>query len=504
MTLEEPQNDTVWKLLKRQLISQISSEFPLIKLKKREEAYGFTVEFQGTKQDVDDAVDWAEEKQKGILSGSCCCDTKTKVEILKRSLDDGVLDLQVLASKAKVEYKLLELTQAKAVIEVASFSEEDAFAFSRALDNFLSDQTVKVTELIPASEAEIEFLQRGRFCKLVESDTLSLDVFDSSVMMRGSKYAVRASVQKLKDLLRGFIAEDFDVSYPRLASNAAKAEFQAIQKRHSSPECVIHIVPPDSLPSGGLGASRISIFGVNKDAILSAKQEMVGVPCLLKQFSQAVSVSFLSRSDFLQKRIKLEKQLNVGLNIRKKDVFVYATSQSHYKRAEVLIKKEITELDEARHYKIANKSLMQTLCSSSWTDVVHLAKSSKVFAERDEMDNSILIRGHSQGVGKFRNALDSFVEELTTSRAKPASSSVYRHPSDFVMQALCTTYWRKVVVQASRFLVFAQKNRLHNSIRIFSCSKLKKANFPNASAKFCKALDSLACTIVDEDSESER
>ena len=508
ITLAKLDNDTLWKLLTTQLIDQVSSNFPHVKLRGRVVTSGFAIDFQGRKFDVDKAVDFTCKKHGGdFILFNCSYGSGGFIEILKQGIDDGVLDLEALASEARVECTLVEPNEKKVHIEVASFSDEGIAAFKRVLDSFLSDQETSVTEEYSASQLELEFLRRRQIRKLVKHDSLALGTSEHGVVLTGPTYSVRAFSQRIKDLLRGFGEETFDVSYQPRAFTAAKAKFYAIQKEYSSPECFIHILPPDSVPKNS-GVTRISLAGVNKKSLLAAKQKILSVPRLLDQFSQAVEIPLLNRTVFLEKRIELEKQLGVGLDVRQKDVFVYATSMDQFQKAEIMIKKERSEEEyDIRCYQSSNASAMKTLCSTAWRKVVYLSKSSNVFSERNEDNSAILVRGPSRNVLAFRHALDSFVEDLgtsTSSRPNEAHRDVYRHRSKFVMQTLCTTYWMAVVRRAKGFSVFAQKSPDNESIRIVRGSKLKKAEFPAAIAKFCNSLDTLAGTIEDKSSSSER
>ena len=134
----------------------------------------------------------------------------------------------------------MELTNDKAIINIASFSDEDTDAFTCALDSFISSEAAEVTTEYFASKLELESLEKCNASNIVEHDALYVDVSPNGVSLTGPKFVVRNSLHRIKDLLKNVTEKE--LALPMFQSRTKKFMERLWLVRHNFPSILSNLL----------------------------------------------------------------------------------------------------------------------------------------------------------------------------------------------------------------------------------------------------------------------
>ena len=393
---------------------------------------------------------------------------------LDTSNDSDVHTLQRLA----LETGVVCLLQKR--VQIASFCLRSVEAFRAALEDLLSDRVV--TETFPATRMQIAFLHKCDGLSTGGVDSVKVNVSEDvdAVILTGPRQAVRKRLQQMKDLLRNFKQDSVVLVFPQKASIAVYKELSALRRYYHSQHCFMFILPSDEI-----GSRRICFGGRSGSAVSTAKEKVLAVRRGLDRFTQPVEFPPWRRDILLAERAALERNLDVRLEVRGRDVLVYATSLQDFENAKFHIEKR-----DFGRFVYPDDVLIKILCTSLRGVLFQYAKSHKrdVWAEPNDAGDAIMIKGAPQDVAEFRQDLHHYIESHAKLWLyKRTFSSSFSHSNLAIIVPMFDEHLEFIRQEAKRCSVLLKESDEGLSFAAYG--------FKRNRDEFCKVLHALASSI---------
>eukprot|EP00118_Oscarella_pearsei_P016686 m.161198 g.161198 ORF g.161198 m.161198 type:complete len:502 (+) comp38804_c0_seq7:1545-3050(+) len=354
---------------------------------------------------------------------SCKRLRKSETECLLSGLRE--VNLEDISQVAGVHYDSSQLRAGFIDLAYRNLDAEDNFW--QSLNTFF-DKKIRITKEKPLGsnlnqmrflemcrKNELDLLKAGNSVKII---FLKKDEEQPKVILKGPRGLVLKADQQIDELLEDFNEETFTVVYPARAYNGVKARFYTIRDDlKETADMFVDIKPPSNLLqlSKDDKATCFVLAGVQKAALDEAKERFEAVPKLLRNFSKSVvvPVRLCKKLQDREQRIELGAALPVGLDVRKDQVYVYATSVEDFEMAENVLKTMGEEQESfSQLYDCKDEPVMRIFCTKRWKDVARCGKAIGTFLLRGRENSSLTIKGSRSKIAETVAKLDSMVSEV--------------------------------------------------------------------------------------------